>query len=115
MSSVSEKMLDGKLYISNDVIATIAYNAAKEVEGFAGLSKLSPSSKSLFKANKHSIEIKSGQTGIEISIAVDLKSDASVQNTVKLIQSNIKNAVQNMTGNVVKRVNVTVNDIVFED
>ena len=116
MSLVNSKTPEGNLYIANDVIASIAYNAAREVSGFAGLSKLPSPSKILGRGDgKHSIEIKSSQTGIEISIAVNLKSDASIQNAVKLIQTNIKNSVQNMTGNVVKSVNVTVDDIVFDD
>ena len=84
----------GNLVISEDVIASIALNAAKDVEGVSSFAARTPDVHSIFKLGE----------GAAKSVRV-LSSD----NDVKIyIQKNVKNAVQSMTGKMVSKVNVSI-------
>ena len=76
----------GNLVISEDVIASIALNAAKDVEGVSSFAARTPDVHSIFKLGE----------GAAKSVRV-LSSD-----------NNVKNAVQSMTGKMVSKVNVSI-------
>lgn len=105
------------LVISEEVIAAIALNAAKDVEGVSSfltkktdvfgtvdvLPKLTVGD-GLLK----NIKIDSTETEISIKISVIIKSGVKIQNVSYELQKVIKNAVQSMTGKVVSSVDVII-------
>ena len=72
--------------ISEEVLATIAANAAKDVEGVARL-------------------------GSRPADLIDLVHTAKIQEVCRNVQTAVKEAIQNMTGRVVTRVDVSVTGI----
>lgn len=112
MSEVNN--LSGSLVISEDVIATIAINAAKDVEGVAGLGNRPADLYTAFKINaenlKH-VKVSLSSYDIKVHMYVVLTSSAKIQEVSENIQNSVKAAIQNMTGRVVTRVDVTITGI----
>ncbi len=118
MQNVNRKPNVGSLKISEEVLATIASFAAKEVSGVASMAvspahikkllvKTSPSSKS--------VRIELNDDVAVIDVYVNLKYGAKIPDTSAEIQAGVKESVQNMTGITVSKVNVHVEGITFED
>ncbi len=105
------------LIISEDVIATIAINAAKDVEGVAGLGTRPADLYTTFKINaenlKH-VKVSMSDYDIKLQIFLCLTSSARIQEVAANVQNAVKSAVQNMTGRVVTRVDVTVTGILSD-
>ena len=108
---------EGSLKISEEVISTIAGMTAGEINGVAGLS-LRPNSdirgilhnrKSVSKAIR--LEMKDGEATIDVY--VNLYLGVKIPDVASEIQSRVKDAVQNMTGIMVSKVNVHVAGVVF--
>ena len=112
----SNKLQQGTLKVSDDVIATIARLATSEVDGVEGLTKASVSFKQMFvnPGKNGSIKIKLAGDVVEISISVIVKFGNRVTTVAEHIQNRVKADVQNMTGVTVSRVNVSVAGIVFD-
>lgn len=112
----TNKLQQGTLKVSDDVIATIARLATSEVDGVNSLTKASVSFKQLFiKPSKNgSIKIKLAGDVVEISISVFVKFGHKVTTVAEHIQNLVKSDVQNMTGVAVSRVNVSITGIVFD-
>lgn len=112
MSEVNN--LSGSLVISEDVIATIAINAAKDVEGVAGLGNRPADLYTAFKINaenlKH-VKVSLSSYDIRVHMYVVLTSSAKIQEVSENIQNSVKAAIQNMTGRPVTRVDVTITGI----
>lgn len=112
MSEVNN--LSGSLVISEDVIATIAINATKDVEGVAGLGNRPADLYTAFKINaenlKH-VKVSLSSYDIRIHLYVVLTSSAKIQEVSENIQNSVKAAIQNMTGRPVTRVDVTITGI----
>ncbi len=112
MSEVNN--LSGSLVISEDVIATIAINAAKDVEGVAGLGNRPADLYTAFKINaenlKH-VKVSLSSYDIRVHMYVVLTSSAKIQEVSESIQNAVKAAIQNMTGRPVTRVDVTITGI----
>lgn len=106
----------GNLKISEDVIAAIAGTATSEIKGVAGLSPrpvtdvrgLIPK-KGIGKSIK--LAIKDGEAVIDVF--VDIKIGAKIPETAEQVQTKVKDAVQNMTGITVNKVNVHVSGLVL--
>ena len=79
----------GNLVISEDVIASIALNAAKDVEGVSS-----------FAARP--------DNDVKIYIHVNIAPGTKIPKVAADIQKNVKNAVQSMTGKMVSKVNVSI-------
>ena len=108
----------GTLKISEDVLATIAGMAAGEIRGVAGLS-LRPNSdlKGLFPGKKGPgkairLEFKDGEAVIEVF--VNLYMGVKIPDVAADIQARIKEAVQNMTGITVSKVNVHITGVIID-
>ncbi|MCL6634795.1 MAG: Asp23/Gls24 family envelope stress response protein [Peptococcaceae bacterium] len=106
----------GSIKISEDVVKIIAGLAATEVPGVAGMSggiaggiaeRLGR--KNLSKGVR--AEVGEKEAAIDISIIVDY--GANIQEVASRIQSNVKSAVENMTGLKVLEVNVSVQGVSF--
>lgn len=102
------------LIISEEVIATIAINAVKDVEGVAGLGNRPTDIYTAFKINaenlKH-VKVNLSSYEIKIHMYVTLTSTAKIQEVTVNVQNAVKSAIQSMTGRVVTRVDVTISGI----
>ncbi len=118
MQNVNRKPNVGSLKISEEVLATIASFAAKEVSGVASMA-VSPAhiKKFLVKTSESSksVKIELNDDVAVIDVFVNLKYGAKIPETSAQIQAGVKESVQNMTGITVSRVNVHVEGITFED
>lgn len=106
---------DGKIMISEDVVATIALQALNDIEGFAGLST---------KPGADIAELIKKNWGKGIKITIDANNDlvvdcnvlvsygCNVVDTAKEIQRSITSEVESFTGVKVTCVNVNVCGIV---
>lgn len=108
----------GSLKISEDVLAAIAGNAAKEIKGVAGLSmRPTPETIGLFhkKGTEKAIklEVKDGEAIIDIYVT--LYNGIKIPETSELIQSRVKETIQNMTGMAVSKVNVHISGLVIAE
>jgi len=106
----------GSIRISDDVVKIIAGLAATEVSGVSGMSggiaggiveKLGR--KNLSRGVK--AEVGEKEAAIDIYVIVDYGSP--IQEVASQIQSNVKNAVESMTGLKVLEVNVNVQGVSF--
>lgn len=108
----------GGLVISEEVIASIALNATKDVEGVAGFAVRPPDMHSLLKKGESplkSVRVWSGDNDIKLQIYIYIKENQKIPTIAAEVQRNVKNAVQNMTGRVVTKVNVSIAGIDFDD
>jgi uncharacterized alkaline shock family protein YloU len=111
---------NGSLKISEEVISTIAGLTTSEIKGVAGMllrpvsSELNPN----FINNKKSIGkaihvlVRDGE--VIINIFVNLYIGAKIPETASEIQVRVKEAVQNMTGLTVSKVNVHISGIIID-
>ncbi len=118
MSNINKSRNSGSLVISEDVIASIAVNASKDVEGVSGFAQRPINLHSLCKvtdsASKY-VAVSMTDTDVKIHIYVKVTQDAKIQILAEKIQQNIKNAVQNMTGLMVSEVDVTISTADIEN
>ncbi|HIY08752.1 MAG TPA: Asp23/Gls24 family envelope stress response protein [Firmicutes bacterium] len=107
----------GTLSISEDVIATIAANTTTEIEGVAALANFYSNVVSSWfwkKQSSRPIIINLNDDVATIDIHVSLRSGVRIPDVAQNIQRSVKDAVQNMTGIAVTKVNVYVSGIVFD-
>lgn len=105
------------IIIANDVIAAIAVNAAKDVEGVSGFASKTAgrfvqgtTTDELAKA----VKVTALDNEIRIQIYIRVKSGVNIQTVSTAIQRSVKNAVQSMTGKVVSKVCVSIQGIDFD-
>lgn len=112
----NEKMENGNVKISNEVISIIAGVAANEIDGVVssssgiteGITEML-GMKSLSKGVK--VEINEKEANIDVFITV--KYGIKISEIARKVQKNVKDSVENMTGLVVKTVNVNIQDVSF--
>ena len=108
---------DGSVSISEDVIAIIAWEAMREVEGFGGASaSLGGELQDLIgrKNAARGIRVTGSESGVTVDAFVSVRAGCSVTKTARAIQDAVSKAVQDMTGIQVAAVNVNVGGITFE-
>ena len=100
----------GNLVISEDVIAAIALNAAKDVEGVSSFAARTPDVHSIlrFEDAIKSVRVLPSDNGVKIYIHVNITPGTKIPKVASEIQKNVKNAVQSMTGKMVSKVNVSI-------
>ena len=109
---------EGSVNISEDVLATIAAEAVREVEGFGGFAnsfggeiaerfgkKTAP-----YKGVKLAIE----ENDIVVDAFILVRYGSVISDVAKAVQDAVINGVEAMTGIAVKAVNVTICGIAFE-
>lgn len=104
----------GGVVISAEVISSIAANAAKDIDGVAGLCAAPAQIKGMLgkvSGKPSSVVISTKNTDLVITIYIKIKSGYNIQTVGTEVQNAVKQAVQNMTGKVVNKVNVSVADI----
>lgn len=107
----------GNLKISREVIATIARYATLEIEGVASLASFTANIKGWLLKNQSPkpIVIDLSDEIAVIDVHVNIKAGVNIPAVAEKIQLAVKEAVQNMTGIVVSRVNINIAGIVFEE
>lgn len=104
----------GSLKISQEVIAMIANYAACEVEGVASLGDIPIRNLIKKGAVTKPIQISLNDDVAVIDISVNLQWGTRIPDVSEALQKAIKDAVQNMTGITVSKVNVHIAGIVFQ-
>lgn len=105
----------GNLKISRDVIATIARYAALEIEGVDSLASFSTDLKGWLTKKQFAkpVVINLSDDVAVIDVHVNIKAGTHIPTTAEKVQLAVKEAVQNMTGIAVSRVNINIAGIVF--
>ncbi len=103
----------GSLLVSENVISSIVANAVAEIKGVSGLAKCK---KSFLKAllrdeNCGDIRVKFSGDVVELTLGIILKSGSRAVQVAEAIQTRVKEAVQEMTGLTVSRVNILISGI----
>lgn len=110
------KQTVGSLSISDEVFATIAIKAASGVEGVSALLGEAPAKKGIFTMpSPKAVKIVRTDDDVTIDLYILVKPGANVRIVSEAIQKIVKDDIQTMTGNTVSKVNVHVEDIVFEE
>lgn len=109
---ISKYTSKGGVIISEEAISSIATNAAKDVAGVTGFFNKPADVVSTIK--KGSLKVMSPvriiQDGddLDISIYINIASGKKIQPIAEEVQRVVKEAVQNMTGKLVSKVNVII-------
>ncbi|WP_101911563.1 Asp23/Gls24 family envelope stress response protein [Marasmitruncus massiliensis] len=107
----------GNLRISREVIATIARYAALEIEGVVSMASFATNLKGwlLKKQSARPISIELNDDVAVICLHINVRSGVNIPKVSENVQRAVKEAVQNMTGIVVSRVNIVIAGIVFDE
>ena len=118
MMSEAEKITQvGKIKIADNVAAAIANIAAQEVAGVVKVigSSTSPISEMFGKKNfSKGVKVNMDEEGTNIELSLSIQHGVNIVKVGEEVQSSVKEAVESMTGIIVKNVDITVSDIVFE-
>ena len=117
MNVENNKQPSGSLKISQDVLATISNFAAEEIDGVVSLADTYAPIKNFLKKGSigKPIQISLNDDVAFIDISLNLKYGANIPAVAETLQKAVKDAVQNMTGITVSKVNVHVAGIVFPE
>lgn len=108
---------NGNIKISDEVIATIASVATKEIEGISGLNLSFTdeiTSKFVKKNATKSIKITQNEGNITIDVSVVVNYGVRIPDVSWEVQENVKKSVELMSGLNVEKVNVIVAGVDFE-
>ncbi len=115
MSEQTYSPTNGSCIISEEVIATIAGNAAAEVDGVASMAQRPLNIRGVMAAESmKSIAVVSNPNETVLDVYVNVYVTAHIPTVSKEIQEAVKAAVQSMTGSPVTKVNVHVARAVAE-
>ncbi len=119
MDSISvNNEMNGDIRISDEVIATIASVATKEVEGISGLSLSIAdeiASKFVKKNSNRAIRVVANDKELTIDISILVKYGIRIPDVSWEVQENVKKSVESMTGLTVGKVNVIISGVNFEE
>ena len=109
---ISKYGAKGGLIISEEAVSSIATNAAKDVDGVTGFSNrpadvVSTIKKGSLKVMSHVRIVQDGDD-LDISIYINIANGKKIQPVAEEVQRVVKEAVQNMTGKLVSKVNVII-------
>ena len=114
MDNVNENK-KGNVIISDDVLSSIAMHAARDVEGVSSFSNKPNDVVSTIKHGSlkvaKSVRVLQNGDDISINMYINLAPEHAVQPVAQQVQKNVKEAIQNMTGRLVSKVNVIVTGI----
>lgn len=108
---LAQSLENGNIYISEEVIASIAALAVREIEGVYGLSASATLELSNIigkKSLRRGIRVTIDGAQIEIACNLVVKYGEAVMEVAKQVQEAISAEVTNMTGTTPKRVNINV-------
>ena len=112
MSQVKNEV-NKSLQVSENVIAGVVVNAAKEVEGVYEIAPVKKSLKQIWLKEESFGEINVDMIDdvLVLSIGIILENGAKAAAVAEQVQQTIKSAVQNMLGLAVTKINVTVRGV----
>lgn len=102
-----KQVVQSELIISEDVIAAIALKEAKDVEGVVGFSDR----QTIFSKKDgaaRSVRVLINDNEVKIHLYLTVSGTCRIQEVCSQVQRNVKGAVQNMTGRVVTKVNISI-------
>lgn len=108
----------GKISISDDVVSKIAGMAALETPGIAAMSEgLSEGwAKRLSGKNvQKGVKVEVGQLEAAIDLRIIVLYETPIQEVSRMLQQNVREAVESTTGLRVVEVNVKVEGVAFKD
>lgn len=116
---ISAKSSMGELVISEEVLSSIAVNAAKDVDGVSSFYNKPVDVVNTIKQGSlkvmSPVRIIQDGDNFSISIYINIAPGKKFQTVATQVQSAVKESVQNMTGKLVTKVNVIVAGIDFEE
>lgn len=110
--------VSGNLVISDEVIATIAVTATKDIDGVSGLLSHPKNIQNVLKMGDGDlkyVDVVSTEADVKIQMNLEIKNGVRIPAVASEVQSAVKSAVQSMTGKVVSRVDINIASIVFEN
>ncbi|HCW04962.1 MAG TPA: Asp23/Gls24 family envelope stress response protein [Clostridium sp.] len=106
----------GIVKISDDVVSVIAGLAAAEVKGITGMSTgLAGGITQILGGKKNpskGIKVTVGEDSASIDIVVGVEYGVKIPEIAKVVQDNVKKAVETMTGLKVSAVNIFVQNVI---
>ncbi len=116
MNMPQQNQTTGSLKISQEVIASITKYAACEIEGIHSLADSRLPIKSLSKSGitTRPILINLNDDVAIIDVSVIVKAGYKIRTVSEELQKAVKDAIQNMTGITVSKVNVHIEGIQFQ-
>lgn len=113
----------GTLRISEEVLATIATKAVMGIEGVASLKNSKAEAeqtgkkgrRKLFQKFYKPVRIEMSEDEAVLDIYLIVRYGANIRNVSENVQKAVKEDVQTMTGITVSKVNIHIEDIVFEE
>lgn len=109
-------MENGILSINPEVLEQMAAMAAMEVEGVVGMAPGPVDVRALGNGKLLKSVVVSEKNGAAVlNVYIKIAGTAVARTVAEAVQKSVKEKLQNMTGNAITRVNVTVGDVVFED
>ncbi|MDD6727817.1 MAG: Asp23/Gls24 family envelope stress response protein [Eubacteriales bacterium] len=116
---ISAKSSMGELVISEEVLSSIAVNAAKDVDGVSSFCNKPVDVVNTIKQGSlkvtSPVRIKQDGDDFSISIYINIAPGKKFRTVASEVQTAVKESVQNMTGKLVTKVNVIVAGIDFEE
>lgn len=115
MSDKGYRSVEENCVISEEVIATIAGTAVKEIPGVAGLAQKPNDILGMIgSANSRGVKIVTKDGEPVITVYIDVLEGTHIQEVAAAVQQAVKKEVQSMTGKPVTRVDVNIAGIVIE-
>ncbi len=99
------------LYISDDVIASIAVAAVKDVPGVGRILQCPKNLKSMFvmaDGSQKFVEVFKAENVYSLKLYITVSEESKISVVASAVQKAVKNAVQEMTSKVVSKVNVVI-------
>lgn len=98
----------GSLQISSEVLEKIARQAALEIEGVTAV-KVLPSGSAYGRITSHkTVRVSMNNEVADVELGLELSYGVKIREVSEKVQENVKNAIQNMTGITVGRVDLVV-------
>ena len=115
MNTFDQKQPIGSLKISREVLATIAGAAAQEVEGVHALADAGVDLRGIVRGQfPRAVSIAISDDIAVIDVRLVLESGARIPAVAQRVQTAVKEAVQNMTGVTVSKVNIVAAGVHYE-
>jgi uncharacterized alkaline shock family protein YloU len=110
----------GNIKINDDVVALIASLALVDVEGVVSISGKSSYSDYVGSKSKDSdkgvaVKIDEATNLCTVNVEIHIEYGAIIYDTARKLQRTIKNAIENLTGLTVDKVNVTIRGLVVHE
>jgi len=112
----------GKTHIANGVVAKIAGIAAREIEGVhelsaSGLANLASLATRITRADTRAtgVSVEVGEREAAVDLAAVMDYGVSIPQVAEAVRRNVMERVNEMTGLIVKEVNIDVSDLYFPE